>query len=486
MFLDSYRKTDEQQKRAAKIETAQNSFWAYCQLIAPEFFQPQRIYQKELCNTLQDFYENKLLNQITQKPCSILLINIPPGFGKTYTVLLFTTWAYGKNIKNQVINVSYNQTLSIQSSKTVRELINDIEVHGDNNSYVVTSFFPNVKIKFGDGAMERWSLEGYYNSFLATSFDGSITSMRGSIGIIDDPIKNAVEALNENTKAAHFNFYKNTFKSRMLDHAKQIIVQTRWATDDLAGMMLKEYPDKSYELMMPAITDGKSLCEELYSLEDLQDKQRTIDEHIWLANYMQQPIDLTGALYGEFKTYDVLDKDSFERITAYVDTADLGTDYLCCIIAGIKDRYAYILDVYYTDEAMEITEKETARRLSEYNVREAFIESNNGGRGFARNVMAHLKVLKNKRCNVNWFHQSKNKRTRILVNAPNVIEQIIMPENFEKKYPKFYEHVSRYQRKGKNTFDDAPDTLTGITEIVNGELKGKTKVSILKRSWFGI
>ena len=54
-------------------------------------------------------------------------------------------------------------------------------------------------------------------SYLATGFDGSITGMRGNIGIIDDPIKNAEEAVNESVKEKHWRFYKNTFASRMLD-----------------------------------------------------------------------------------------------------------------------------------------------------------------------------------------------------------------------------------------------------------------------------
>lgn len=32
------------------------------------------------------------------------------------------------------------------------------------------------------------------------------------------------------------------------------------------------------------------------------------------------------------------------------------------------------------------------------------IESNNGGRGFARNVQKELRLLKNNHTKVNWFH----------------------------------------------------------------------------------
>ncbi|KAK9679493.1 hypothetical protein QE152_g40005 [Popillia japonica] len=67
---------------------------------------------------------------------------------------------------------------------------------------------------------------------------------------------------------------------------------------------------------------------------------------------------------------------------------------------------------------MEITEPETAKMLYEDGVNVADIESNNGGRGFARNVQAILKdKYKSNRCNIKPFHQSQNKQSRILSNS---------------------------------------------------------------------
>lgn len=486
-ILQDFRQDKNQSLRKRTIENGKKSFRDYCNAMNPNFFMPHRQYQDEICYAMQAIFEKKLRNENGQ-PYTILIINLPPGFGKSYTAVLFATWAFGQSIKNQVITVSYNQTLSTRFAKSVRDAIEDKEIIGSDDYYVVGSFFPDVKIKTGDGSMSIWSLEGAYMSYLATSFDGAITGMRGNIGIIDDPLKNAEEALNERVKEKHWDFYKNTFSSRMLDGAIQVIIQTRWATDDLAGILLKEFPERCYVLKMAALNkDGKSLCEDLYSTDDLLNKKATLDEHIWLANYMQEPIDLKGALYGEFKTYYAVDIEKFERVVAYIDTADTGADKLMLVIAGIIDNLDYILDIYYTDEAMEITEKETARRLHEYNVRECIIESNNGGRGFARNVERILKEsFKNKKCMITWFHQSKNKKTRILVNATNVMEQVIFPEDWKKRFKAFHTDIVKYQRKGKNEHDDAPDGITGIVEFTNGDIKGKKKARVLKRKLFGL
>ncbi len=469
-------------ERLAKLEAGRSSFWEYCKLINPSFFKETRAYQKTIADTLQAIYEKQLINSVTGKPYDIIIINLPPGFGKSYSATTFTTWAFGQNQKNMAITVSYNQTLSTRFAKTVRDTIEDQENEMLPDHFVVSSFFPKVRIKRGDGAMNLWSLEGQYMSYLASSFEGSITGMRGNIGIIDDPIKNKVEAYNENIKAAHWDFYKNTFASRMLPGALQLIIQTRWATDDLAGKLLKEFPERCYELKMEAITsDGESLCEDLYPLADLLQKKKTIDNDIWRANYMQEPVDKQGSLYPAFKTYSYLPPE-FEKLYNYTDTADEGSDYLASFSFGESARQAYMLDVYYTQEPMETTEVETARRLDRYDIRGAAIESNNGGRGFARNVQRILREkFGNTKCKVKWFHQSKNKKARILVNSGNVLEDVLMPEDWETRWPLFAEHIKKFQAQGKNAHDDCADGLTGVVEILQGEVKAGSSISILKR-----
>ncbi len=475
-FLSEFKKSLKQEKteREIKIEGGRKNFRTYCNLINKDFFKPERKYQDIVCSTLQKIYKKELINHNINKPYDILILNLPPGFGKSYTASLFTTYAFGDNIKNQIITVSYGQDLGIMFSKTVR---NTISQEGGNEDYFVpVDFFPNLKIKDGDGAADCWALKGNYMSYLGTSFGGKITGMRGNIIIIDDPIKNAEEALNERIKQSHWNFYKNTLMSRMLPNALQIIIQTRWATDDLAGMIIKQFSERCYVLKIPAVDENdESICEDLYPTSDLLKKRNSIDKYYWLSNYMQCPIDLSDLLYSNFKTYDVIDEDKFERVIAYIDTADEGNDYLCAVIGGVVGKYGYITGIYYTDKSMEYTEPETARQLYMLNVRECLIESNNGGRGFARNIEEKLKKLKYKKCSIIWFHQNKNKKTRILVNAANVTEQVIMPKDWSKKYPKFYKDLTNYQKSGKNKHDDAPDALTGFVEMINGDVKGKKK-----------
>ena len=119
-------------------------------------------------------------------------------------------------------------------------------------------------------------------------------------------------------------------------------------------------------------------------------------------------------------------------------------------------------------------EPPVAQSLWSNNVGTSYIESNNGGRAFARNVERLTRELGNGQTQIKPFHQSKNKTARILSNSSNVTNFILMPEGWEYKYKKFYKDVTSYLAKGKNAHDDAPDVLTGIYENLN-----KPKVGLI-------
>ena len=130
-FLEEFKSVSngEKTQRDRDIEKGREHFRQYCNLINSDFFKEERTYQTIVCDTLQKMYERKIINNKTNKPYDILILNLPPGFGKSYTASLFATWVLGKNNKNQVITISYGQDLAISFSKTVRNTIQLEEYH---------------------------------------------------------------------------------------------------------------------------------------------------------------------------------------------------------------------------------------------------------------------------------------------------------------------------------------------------------------------
>ena len=444
--------------RRAKIELARREFFFYCYLKAPNFYKYERKFLIDLCNDLQNFLTSD---------DEVLILNLPPRHGKSRTVGNLVEWLLGRDINAKIMTGSYNETLSTTFSKNVRNTIQ--EVKADKDKIIFSDIFPGVTIKQGDGAMNLWSLEGGYNNYLATAPGGTATGFGCSLMIIDDLIKNAEEAYNANVLDKHWEWYSQTMLSRLEEGGKIIIIMTRWVTGDLAGRAIEHYKaegKKIKHIKMKAVQDDKGtmLCDEILSYKSYLSKAKAMGPEIASANYQQELIDIKGRLYGEFKTYVDLPKEKIIKIASYCDTADTGDDFLCNIIyVDCKDS-AYILDVIYTKEAMEITEPMVAEAYKKFNVNIADIESNNGGRAFARNVERITRDKGNYKTVIKWFHQSGNKIARILSNSAWVNANIYMPVDWKNKWPEFAKDIISYQKEGKNKNDDGPDTLTGIAE----------------------
>lgn len=447
-------------RRQAQLTLAKRDFFYYCQLMAGDFYKPDRTYLKQLCDSFQDFMSDDEHN--------VLVVNIGPRHGKSRTAGMFVQWLLGNDNTKKIMTGSYNDTLSTVFSKSVRNAIQ--EEKADDSITVFSDIFPETKIKHGDGAMNLWSLEKGYNNYLATSPGGTATGFGADVIIIDDLIKSALEANNANILEGHWEWFTNTMLSRLEEGGKLIIIMTRWHSQDLAGKALVELPKSDYKvkhISMKAYDEATDtmLCDEVLSKQAYLQKTKAMGADIASANYQQEPIDIKGRLYSEFKTY--VDKPTFKRISAYTDTADTGKDYLASYIYGeTMDKEAYILDVVFTKEPMEVTEPLLAKKLIENEVNLCWIESNNGGRGFARNVERLMRDNGSNCTTVKWFYQSKNKQARILTNATWLMEHVYFPDGWRNRWPELYQNLMAYQREGKNAHDDAQDALTGIAEKI--------------------
>lgn len=281
----------------------------------------------------------------------------------------------------------------------------------------------------------------------------------------------------------------------MHNTSRELIVFTRWHEKDLIGRlmcsercrMLESWSDidkaesgewlyLNYEALKasPATEldprhEGEALWPEQQSAELLALK-RNLDPARFEAMYQGHPTSHEGLLYSDkFQEYDTLPRDIVLRGN-YTDTADLGEDYLASICYSVdSDGLIYVTDVVYTQEAMETSEGRVADMLKRNDTRRAVIESNNGGRGFARAIQRLAPKVR-----VEWFHQSGNKEARILSNSATVLHLVRMPRGWHLLWPELYAHLTTYKRLFRaNRHDDAADAITGIVEREAGTGEGR-------------
>ncbi|MCI6457875.1 MAG: phage terminase large subunit [Clostridium sp.] len=439
-----------------QCELARREFWEYCKLLHKDFYREDREFLKELCYKLQDFYYND---------DEFMIVNEPPRHGKSFTATNFVEWVLGQNPLERIMSASYSHDLSKNFSKKVRGTISTEKI-GDNIVY--SDIFQETKLKFGSSEAMKWQTDKSNQiNYLATSPSGSATGFGCTLMVIDDLVKNAYEANNESILEAQYEWFVNTMLSRREGKKKVLIIMTRWSSKDLAGKILEYVKENnisySHINFKAEQEDGTMLCPSIFDKKASDRAKQLMGEDIYEANYNQTPIDMKGCLYSNLQTYSEL--PTVLEVCNYTDTADEGTDYLCSINYAIcSDDKAYILDVIYTQDSMEITEPLVAGMLTKDDVNYAVIESNNGGKGFARNVERICRENNNNHTMFKRFTQTKNKVSRILTGATGVMQNVIFPEDWKSMYPKFYKDVTQFQRLGKNKHDDCVDVLTGIYE----------------------
>lgn len=429
-----------------------------------------------MSDDIQDFLE--------QDKDKFLIINLPPRHGKSYTGTNLAQWIFGKDPSKKIMTASYNETLSTIFARQVRDAIDMAKV---DDRIIYSDIFKRTKIKKGQASANLWALVGdAQNNYLATSPTGTATGLGADFVIIDDLIKNAYEAYNERTLEEHWSWFTNTIMQRLEgENWKIIVIMTRWAKGDLAGRILEEYDNVrliSYSAVQP---DGSMLCPEILNHDDYLLKIKNMNKEIVEANYNQTPIDVGDKMYqGTFTQWKDIDPEILEKVKltkkySYTDTADQGKDNLCTINYHVYDMQAYITDIIYTDAPMEETEEMVADSFYRDKVNNAVIESNNGGRGFARAVKNLLKFrYKSNRTLIKPVPTTKNKEARILTASGWVVKNVIMPTDWENKYPEFAREILRFSRKGKNEHDDGADVLSAIYEHIDAGIE----VTIHKKS----
>ncbi len=413
-----------------------------------------------------------------------LVITVPPQHGKSLaSSVLLPAYLLGLNPDLHIAIASYSASLAQKFNKRVQRLI-------DRADYA--ALFPETSIKGAGHASayvrtsERVEIVGHNGELIAVGREGSLTGNRVDVFIIDDLYKDAMEANSPVVRENCWEWYTSVVRTRMHNDSSELIVFTRWHEEDLIGRILAREPFEKLDqwrqlesvgcserllLNYEAIKEspateidprniGEALWPERHSIALLTEK-RALDTLRFECMYQGRPSSAEGLLYGDhFRTYAILPDDTV-RWANYTDTADTGDDYLCSVCYRVDTEGAiYVTDVVYSRAGMEETEKEVAHMLSDSPLWEVLVESNNGGRGFARSVARLVPSV-----SVEWFHQNANKEARILSNASAVLRNVSMPVDWKQRWPDFAHHLTTYLRRFRaNRWHDAPDVLTGIVE----------------------
>src|ERR1700756_2665864 len=80
----------------------------------------------------------------------------------------------------------------------------------------------------------RWALN-QGGEYYAVGVGVGIAGFRADLAIIDDPIRSREDADSDRVRERVWDWYKSDLSPRMKPGGRQILIQTRWHEDDLAG-----------------------------------------------------------------------------------------------------------------------------------------------------------------------------------------------------------------------------------------------------------
>lgn len=429
-------------------------------------------------------YYYNVLNNFADGHIKKLMVFMPPQHGKSEgSTRRLPASILGRKPDTKVAIISYNAPKARKFNREIQRIIDTPEYHeifpdtalnASNVTTVAGSWLRNA---------DECEIVGHRGGFKTVGVGGALTGEPVDVLIMDDIYKDAKSAWSPTVRESIEDWYDTVAETRLHNDSQQLIVFTRWHENDLAGKLLreqgvydpitnprgwivvtyqaiKEGPPTEYDPRQ----EGEPLWPERHNLEKLE-AVRSRNKHVFDSLYQQNPKPLEGLMYeNAFREYEVIPYSSKQVKKAYVDTADEGKDYLCAICYVETESANYVLDVLYTSKPMEYTEPKTAEMLSKNGISKATIESNNGGRGFARAVEKQCREMGNNLTKIKWFHQSDNKAIRIFSKSAAVQNLTYFPKGWEDMWPSFHKAITSYMKIGKNEHDDAPDALTGTVE----------------------
>lgn len=226
------------------------------------------------------------------------IISTPPRTGKSVlTSQVGAVFALASNPDAMLILRSYSDSLAEEHSRAARRLIEDHSAE------------LGISLSTEKASVSRWQLAGTRGGLLAGGILSGATGFGADLLIVDDPIKNSVEADSAAYRRRLSSEFRASLLSRLHPAASVIVVATRWHELDLSGELIAEDGTRWQVLNVPAISTpgvpdaldrapgvGMTTALGERSVEDFREIERAVGARAWAALYLGVPSTPAGTL----------------------------------------------------------------------------------------------------------------------------------------------------------------------------------------------
>lgn len=228
-----------------------------------------------------------------------LCVSMPPGSGKSeYLSLACASWWLGTRPDDRVVIASYSRGLAVDWGKRARD--------------AMATIGPEV---FGIAADPRqradwWvprspsSSKAAHGFFYSVGRGGALTGKRAELLVIDDLLKDALEAESPAIRKHAWQWLDKVALTRLLPWSAVIQIGTRWHVEDPIGLLESRQEEGKFSLPwefvnLPALCEGnddplgrepgESLWPAMWSSERLEQIKQGTDPSTWAALFQGRP-----------------------------------------------------------------------------------------------------------------------------------------------------------------------------------------------------
>lgn len=448
-----------------------------------KFWVPRRAVlegKHKLATQIQDF--------IDDEDALFLSLSTPPGAGKSTIIKFLLSYIAGCFPQSANIYTSYSDGMSKMMYDSVVSMLTDTSEYGHND--IFDNGMPTLSAEYNTISYRK---KGDFPTIGVISLGGSVTgrTRANKFMITDDLVKNAEVARNPQRLETLWQDYRDTLTTRQIgDNVKQIMLGTIWSLHDPISRMRTEHEgDPRYRFIAIPVCDDEGHsnfnynCADRYTDKKIKDIKTTIDNVTFSCLYMQQPMEREGLLFhkDELNWYNGTLPDGSARRIAVCDVA-WGGDYLSMPIAYIyEDGSMYIHDVVFSKANKTVTQPMVVAKSIQHRIHQERFEGNNGGGEYAEDVDKQLRA-QNVHINISSKRAptTQSKLSRILQYAPDINRIYFRSDKGRgEMYDKFIEKLLSFNQNGKNTNDDAPDSLAQLCAFATNGIGAR--VEIMKR-----
>lgn len=339
------------------IQAARTNYAAFVSAVHRPRFK-HSAFSVKVCRAVDKFVDDVLAGK---RP--VLMLTAPPQHGKSSLISrCLPPYLFGR-LSGQLDAVrvacaSYAVPLARRNTKDANSIMGEP---------IYRAIFPHTSLIGYNGVdnADGFDVPGGSSSGLrGVGVKGSLTGFSVEIGVIDDPTKDAEQALSAVQQEAIEAWYESVLMTRLQSRSGTVIIGTPWSSNDLLARVRRKMADDSRFTLLsfpalnlpteigynPDLPEGP-LVPSLHDETKLRELKKHMSEFWWSALYQQAPLSEFGAIFKKehvqyYRRADL--PQNFQRTIMSVDATfkdGAASDYVAAGVWGkTADERVWLLD----------------------------------------------------------------------------------------------------------------------------------------------